>query len=372
MPEDAAGGAAAAGITVSRYQESDRAALLEFRRDHYGFDAAQANPAYVDWQFRDAPGTAASGAPLHVAWKDGRIVGTMGTMRTTIWVKGQPEPGAWVIDFAVHRDLRRSGIGEALGSVSRAGPTTRLLLEVTPAARGIAARAGYEAIGDVPLLVRPLDIAAWLRSRGIPRPLAWLSQAALPTLSGLDALALGLARSERVELVETPSYDGRADAIFAALSTRYPVLCQRDRRWLEWRFERYPQPGRYRMYWVVRKGAPAGYAVLRAGTHHGQPSGVLVDHLCDPGIVPAMLALCLERFRAAGAAVATCLQLDPLAGGAFRRLGFFRRNSGWRFLSRPASGANRSTILDRGAWFLTAGDANVDRDRNPLAPAQRP
>jgi hypothetical protein len=170
--------------------------------------------------------------------------------------------------------------------------------------------------------------------------------------------------------VETPSFDERADAIFAALSNRYPVLCQRDRRWLEWRFERYPQPGRYRMYWVVRKGAAAGYAVLRAGTHHGIPSGVLVDHLCDPAVVPAMLALCMEQFRAAGAAVATCLQLDPLAGAAYRRLGFFRRNSGWRFLCRPT--AKASAILDRGAWFLTAGDANVDRDRIPQPSAERP
>src|ERR1700693_789649 len=362
----AAAAAAAAGITISRYQERDRPALLEFRRDHYGADAAQANPAYVDWQFRDAPGTQERGAPLHVAWKDGRVVGTIGTVRTTVWVKGQPEPGAWVIDFAVHRDLRRNGIGEALGAASRAERATRLILEVTPAARGIATRAGYRVMGDVPLLVRPLDAGRWLRSRGIPLPLAWLSHAALPALAALDALALRAARSERVELVEAPSFDGRADAIFAALSTRYPVLCQRDRRWLEWRFERYPQRGRYQMYWVVRRGAPAGYAVLRAGTHHGIPSGVLVDHLCDPGIVPAVLGLCLERFRSSGAAVATCLHLSPFSGSAFRRLGFLRRNSGWRFLTRPTFAAGGSPILDRGAWFLTAGDANGDRDRTPL------
>ncbi|HZR08108.1 MAG TPA: GNAT family N-acetyltransferase [Myxococcales bacterium] len=367
MLEETAGGPAAAGVTVSRYRESDRAALLEFRRDHYGADAAQADPAYVDWQFRDAPGAAESGAPLHVAWKDGRIVGTIGTVRTSVWVNGQPEPCSWVIDFAVHRDLRRSGIGDALAAVSRAEPRTRLVLEVTPAARGIAARAGHQVLGEVPLLVRPLQPARWLRSRGFPGPLAWISHAASPALAGLDALALRLARSERVELVETPSFDARADAIFAAQSRRYPVLCQRDRRWLEWRFERYPQPGRYRMYWVVRKGVAAGYAVLRAGTHHGIPSGVLADHLCDPAIVPAMLALCVERFRAAGAAVATCLQLDPIAGGAFRRLGFFRRNSGWRFLALPFPATKVSPLLDRGAWFLTAGDANVDRDRSASA-----
>ena len=126
MAEDRAG--PAAGITVSRYQQRDRAALLAFRRDHYGADAAQASPAYIDWQYRDAPGTAELGAPLHVAWKDGRIVGTLGTLRTAVWVDGKPEPGSWVVDFAVHRDLRRSGIGEALGAASRAERGTRMIL----------------------------------------------------------------------------------------------------------------------------------------------------------------------------------------------------------------------------------------------------
>jgi hypothetical protein len=363
MAEDRAG--AAAGITVSRYQQRDRPALLEFRRDHYGADAAQASPAYVDWQFRDAPRTAELGAPLHVAWKDGRIVGTLGTLRTAVWVHARPEPAEWVIDFAVHRDLRRSGIGDALGAASRAAGGTRMILEVTPAARGIANRAGYQLIGDVPLLVRPLDPPRWLRSRGVPAPLAWLSTAALPALGALDALALRFARSERMELVETPSFDARADKIFGALALRYPVLCQRDQRWLQWRFERYPQPGRYRMYWLVRKGEPAGYAVLRAGIHRGAPSGVLVDHLCHPEAVPALIGLCLERFRAAGAAVATCLHLDPSRGRDFRRLGFLRRNSGWRFLARAA--APGSAIHDPAAWFVTGADANVDRDRLPIA-----
>jgi GNAT superfamily N-acetyltransferase len=367
MVEDAAAGSTATGVTVSRCRDRDREALLEFRRDHYGAHAAQADPTYVDWQFRDAPGASERGASLHVAWKDGRIVGTLGTIRTEVFVHGRPEDASWVIDFAVHKDLRRSGIGEALGAASRAEGRTRLILEVTPAARGIAVRAGYGAIGEVPLFVRPIDPARWLRSHAVPQPLAWLSGAAGPALAGLDALALRFARNERIELVETPSFDGRADAIFGALSTRYPVLCQRDSRWLQWRFERYPQPRRYQMYWMVRKGAPVGYAVLRPGTHHGARSGVLVDYLCEPEILPALLGLCLERFRAAGAAVATCLHLNPFSGGAFLRLGFLRRNSGWRFLVRPASPASGAPLLDRGGWFLTAGDANVDRDRAPLA-----
>lgn len=353
-------------IVVSRYERSDRPALIAFRREHYGEGSAQADPAYVDWQFHEAPGIPGEGAPLHVAWKDGRIVGTMGTIRTALHIQGRAAPAAWVVDFAVRRDLRRSGIGEALSVASRRDAGIRLVIDATPATRGIISRTGYQRIGDVPLFVRPLDLRLCSRTFGLPPPLAWLSAAASPAFAALDARALRFARREGLELVEIAAFDGRADVLFAALSQRYPVLCRRDRGWLEWRFQRYPRAGRYRQYWLARGGEMAGYAILRGGMHHGLPAGILVDYLSPPELLPALLGLCIERFRAAGAAVVRCLQLNALAGRAFGKLGFFRRWSGWQLMARPESPATGELFLDPGSWFLTAGDSNVDRERDPI------
>jgi len=356
------------GVVVSRYLQSDRAALLAFRREHYAAGAVQAEPAYVDWQFRDAPGIADLGAPLHVAWMEGRIIGTNATIRTSLHVEGRSLPAAWGIDFAVRKDLRRRGIGEALSAASRAEPSVRLVIEDSAAARGILLRAGYRVIGDVPLFVRPLDPARWLQ-HSVPAAVARVLGAALPALAALEALALRSARRQRMELVETSAFDERADQLFANLSRRYPVLCRRDRRWLEWRFERYPQAGRYHLCWLMRDGAAVGYAVLRAATHRGAPSGVLVDHLCAPEHLRTLLGLCLARFRKAGAAVATCLQLHPSAAGAFRAAGFVRRRSGWQLLVRAHPAIETPSIFDPANWFLTGGDANVDRRSGPaLAP----
>ena len=360
--------AADPGAAISRYEDRDRPALLEFRQDHYGRGTERADPAYVDWQFRQAPQAGALGAPLHVARQGGRIVGALGMVRTSLVVDGQPWPAVWVLDFAGRKELRRSGIGEALGRASRAERATRLVMEAATPTRGILRRAEYHALGDVPLFVRPIDPATLLRARGVPSALASLSSAVLPPLAALDALALRAARREQVELVETAAFDERADSLFAALSHVYPVLCRRDRAWLEWRFQRYPEEGRYRLHWLFRKAEAVGYAVLRSGTHHGARSGVLVDYLCRPGLVPALLTRCLERFRASGAAVACCLHLNPFAAAAFRALGFFRRSSGWPFLIRPESDAVPAAVRDPRKWFLTAGDANVDRDREDGVP----
>ena len=353
----------APGVEISRYRQADREALLEFRRDHYGADAAQADPAYIDWQFRDAPQIAGLGPPLVVARREGKIVGALGTIRTYLHFEGRSLPASWAIDFAVRKELRRAGIGENLSLVSREEAGTRLIIEASAPTRGIVARAHYDSVCDVPLLVRPLDPAAWLRSHRVPAALASLAGAGRPLLAALQARALGAARSLGVELAETRGFDERADALFQVHALRYPLLCRRDREWLEWRFEKYPQPGRYRLHWLMRKGEAVGYAVLRPGAHHGIPSGVLVDYLCAPELIPALLALCLERFRTEGAAVATCLHLSPFAAGAFRSAGFFRRSSGWRFLARAGPGVEPARILDPRSWFVTAGDTNVDRVR---------
>jgi len=353
------------GVVISRYEETDRAALIEFRRHHYGAGAPQADPAYVDWQFRDAPGVRERGAPLWIARKDGSLVGTIARIRTSVRIGEEEVPAAWAVDFAVRADLRKSGIGEALAVVSRREPAVRLVMESATATQGITARTGYRLVCDVPLFVRPLQPARWLQTHRVPRALALLSSPLLPLLAALDDRALRNAHKAGIELVETRSFDDRADRLVADLSPHYPVICRRDRAWLEWRFERHPLAHRYRLHWLVAHGRTVGYAVLREGAYRGAPAGVLVDYLCAPELIGPLLARCIERFREARAAVISCLHLNPAGARAFWGAGFLRRRSGWPFLAQPDGASARATrlLVDPDSWFATAGDSNVDRDR---------
>jgi hypothetical protein len=45
------------------------------------------------------------------------------------------------------------------------------------------------------------------------------------------------------------------------------------------------------------------------------------------------------------------------------RLGFVRRSNAFRFL--VCGGARGDLVRDRGNWFVTLGDSNVDRPRPP-------
>jgi hypothetical protein len=94
--------------------------------------------------------------------------------------------------------------------------------------------------------------------------------------------------------------------------------------------------------------------------HRGMPAGFLVDYLCAPALTGHLLALCLEQFRAQGAAAVYCLHLNAAAEGPLRAAGFLRRRSGWPLLVRPR-GPAESMLLEARNWFLTAADSNVDR-----------
>jgi GNAT superfamily N-acetyltransferase len=357
---------AAASSEISRYQEADRSALLDFRRDHYGPGSIQADPAYVDWQFRDAPGVKELGAHLFIARQGTRVVGAQACIRTWLQSGDERIRAAWVVDFAVRAEFRDRGIGKALGAASRREPLTRLVLDATAPASHIAARADYQSVGIVPLFVRPLAPEELLRAHGAPRWLAAISHVAGRVLGALGDRARTAAEEQHIELLETSAFDERADKLFADISVHYPLVCRRDRVWLEWRFERYPVQRRYRLFHLMRDGETAGYAVLRMGTHWGIPAGVIVDYLCPPGLILPLLGRCGEWFREAGAAVISCLHLNPFAAQPFRTAGYFRRKSGWPLLIRPesASEAARSALADSHRWFLTAGDSNVDRPRD--------
>ena len=356
------------GLRLVRYAPELRAAFLDFRRYHYGQASLLADPAYVEWLFGEgAPGAREKGAPLWLCEdRDQVVVGAQGLIRVALKVGQQTVPAAWSIDFAVREEVRKQGVGSALGAQSRKEVGTRLLLEGTPAAVRIALRVGWKAVCEVPLWVKPLDLGRFARRSEVDLAKRLAIGAAAPLLSILDRRALRAAVAAGVTLVPTAAFDERVDRIWQACAAELPVACPRDLAFLSWRFGQYPAEGRYRIHWLQRGGETLGYAVLRLGDHQGARTGFVVDFLCPRALLPALLARAVELFRAEGATIARCLHLGPHAARAFLPLGFFKRSSGWPFMVRTTDAAAEVAALmeDPAQWFLTAADSNVDRPRD--------
>jgi hypothetical protein len=225
--------------TVSAYQELDRELLFEFRAYHYEGESERTDRAYLDWLFLDEYQRKPGRPALYVCKDQQRIVGTQGVQHVTLKTGRDVVPAAWVADFAVRRELRRgSGIGSAIARTSRSLVKVRMAMDVTPAAASMAFRDGWQFICELPQWVRPLRADQFIRNR-LPRmPRIGIATMMQPALDLLMKRGLQAARAGDRSLVAMSAFDERADAIWSAVSPNFSVICQRDREFLQWRFDR--------------------------------------------------------------------------------------------------------------------------------------
>jgi hypothetical protein len=363
-------------FAVVAYDDRHRAALLEFREAQYGAGSARSNPAYVDWLYSDTRQSRADRPALFIGLDGARVVGTQGMLHVDLKIGQQELPAAWIVDFAVVKELqRRSGIGSSIALASREGMKVRLALDITDAAVAVALKLGWRHVCDLPLWIRPLDVRQLARTRlpGFAAPAAGFGQVAMDVLL---KRGLRFARRHRLELLATGAFDDRADAIWSAASSAYPVASRRDSAYLRWRFDRFPGANAYARYWLKGADGVVGYIVLRFGEHKGTPSAFVIDFFCLPAALPGLMALAIEVCRDAGAIIMYCVTLHPWANASFWPLGFVRRQSGWRFMMyiQDLTPEAARLMSDPSRWFISAGDSNLDHWRalTPSTPAPEP
>lgn len=358
---------------VGPYTPSDEERLLTFRKAYYGPDAFQAQLPHLAWTLAQ-PDADAERFPIHVYRDETGIGGQQSRFFTQVRVGPRVVPGAWLDELMVSAAGRMRGVGSVLTKYAEERQALCMALQVTADARKMLRRAGWDDFGEVPLHVRPL-CAEFLR-RKLPSP---ANRLARPIDAALLAMELAWrvgSRAAGLALEEVEAFDDRSDVLWRSIGPRYPVACRRDRAFLDWRFVRYPMPGRYRLFYLMRGARPAAHLVLRLEDQADLRVGHLVDYLCVPRETPIVLAAAAGVLRREGARAAYCFGLTPAAGWAFPAAGFQRRSSGWPFMVKldEVGPEDREAMRDVRNWFLTAGDSLVDlpREKNVYVDAPRP
>jgi len=312
---------------------------------------------YIAWQYERNPCLAPGQMPLFVRFREGRIEGQAGAR--VVRLKNGPweETAHWITNLFVDPGSQRRGVGAALERVCVAETGIALALDVTPPAERLLRRHGACDLGLVPFYVRPLDVEAFCAKRPMPAIVAPIVSRMVRLL---DRRCARVLRKNPVELVPVDRFSVAADEVWESCAPHYPVLVRRDRVYLNWRFASDPLH-RYELFEVRREGRAIGSAVLRAGEWGAMPAGFVVDWLCAPRDGEALLAACLEVFRARRLAAAYCVHRNPTGTGMLFRIGFVPRPGGFRFLLRGEAGG--AFLRDARSWYVTMGDSNVDRPR---------
>ena len=357
---------------IRPYAPADRDEVLSFRRAMYGPDAFQAAPWYLTWaldQPRDPPD-----APVVWLYRDEHgVSGQVGGYRVGFRVGAARRSALWILDLVVDPAARQHGIGPALTEAASTSDLS-LAIEVSANAYKVFRRLGWADLGDVPLHVRPLT-QAFFKARP-----SWALREAAPVAAAAMRCAEGawrpVVRAAGLELVQAAGFDERSDEAWAQAAAWLPVAGERDRAHLAWRFERFPVPDRYGVYYLMRGARALGYAVLMTEPHGPMVAGRLVDFACARWAVTPLLALAASALRARGADVAYCLCASPLPNWVFSAAGFVSHPSGWPLLAdlHRLTPADQLLAGDESHWFVTSGDSNLDRprERTVYAPNAQP
>jgi hypothetical protein len=149
------------------------------------------------------------------------------------------------------------------------------------------------------------------------------------------------------------------------------IIVRRDRRYLQWKFDR--SPASLTCDLAERGGKAegpegdgdlAGYAVLRVMTRKPYV-GYIVDALAAADDAEAwdhLVAASVDVLQARGVQQVWCVVMNPAAEAALRRFAFVPRDSPMTFFVKPnRPDLDPAFFADGANWFVTKGDADQDR-----------
>jgi len=330
----------------------------------YGPASAFASADWVRWMYDDPPSAAKRGPALWTYRSDGAIQGEIGAIRTRLRVGEREHDFAWSLDLMVSPAHRARGVGAVLPKIVQASAELVGGTEVSESAQKAFARGGWTHLGTLPRWARPVR-GEFARARIPSRVASWVAPAV-----GVASKAVGVVANVRAfgrKLAEIRTFDERADVVWNACAARWPVVSKRDREWLAWRWDACPERRGATSFMMTRKGDPVGWVVMRIEDERGLRAGHILDMLCAPAELDALLALSVAELRAREVDVVYCTLRAPSCEHALAANGFMRRDSGFAMMTfAPASAdeRTRALIADPHAWFVTAGDSDLDRRRD--------
>lgn len=320
---------------------------------------------YHRWQYQENP----AGPALSTVARErstGELIGQFGAIPLRASINGEPQIAALALNVVTDPAYRRQGVFARLGhaangQMAKAGIAFAFALPNENSFPGFVRHLGYHHVGDVPLLVRPVNVRRLVAQR-LPLP-------------GLSALAAALSRPfapplpssappvDSVTVVPVERFDSTFDVFWQRICSRQRVMVVRDAAYLDWRFRQIPLR-RYFPFQAVVADDLAGYIVLRRAEILGMRAGLVVDFVVDPAfgerVGVALLAQALAHFASENVDLLASLMLPHVP-----EYGLLRRTHFWPVPRTLLP--QRFRLVARGGpvvrklehWFLTMGDYDV-------------
>ena len=313
----------------------------------------------VHWRWKYRLG--AANLPPAFYWQepDGRVLGFIGLMRTTLHAGGQRYPAAWFVDWHVTADKRGVGVGLGLLRQAEAAAGILLTLQGSADTRQMLPRLGWQHSQVPATWVRPLTsrfIADWVERQAQVPP--WLrgtvrraATVACPYLRCRQPVALA-----DVVLADVERFPADYDEVWQARATELSAALGRDSGYLNYLCAEYPDDG-YRLQLMRLRQEAVGHLIWRVDTDAGgMRRGRIVDALW-PRARPELVAWLVQsagwQLQQAGADYIECVASSPDLQAALRLHRFRARRSVPIWYHRLPAGAPHPDL-----WHITFLDCD--------------
>lgn len=360
---------------ICGFEDEEIEKALDLVHHEYG-DIELGDRGFFSWQ---AFGNPAGNAIITTSKKeaDERIFGLYEVSPIRVQVENQEILGSIAINLVVHPDARRQGLFTRLAERAYQFCPERGIAFTygfpNPAALpGHTKRLNSPDIGEVPLLLKAIDVRSILRGRGLG-PILSSMGTALYKLFLLGKVPFSRRNrffSSDIEIQEISKFDSKFDDFWRSVKSRYPIWVVRDSSFLNWRYREIPIR-KYEVFAAFARGEMQAYLVTRIMDFQGMRCGMLVDFVIGQYEQSRACGLqliqhALKLFENESVQLAGCL-VQPHADEyeLLKLAGFIKCPK--RFLPQSFPVIMRvhenhkqlASVYEMRKWFFTMGDYDV-------------
>lgn len=288
-------------------------------------------------------------------------------------LKGSPANGGITIDLLVDPNYRRQGLFKVLGrsaidDLEKSGMDFQLAFPRREKVHnGFINRLNWKKIGDLSMLVKPMDLMAVLEkkisNRCVTKIMEW-SGRTLETFS--NKISFGRKKNKfTFRLIDNlPEKINDLSRIFI---TEFPISIIRDKAYLEWRYIQKPAEN-YKILGIFDGDDLMGIIVLKIKRAFSLDVGFIVDILSvlDNEVIDSLIKEALKLFSKERAGFcASIMTKNNIYYRSLRKNGFFsvpRKINPMKYILDAHIGSekiDKKFFYEINNWFITIGDWDI-------------
>jgi hypothetical protein len=340
--------------------------IFQFQRQTYPHRSSELIAPRWRWMYVSSASRLGV-TPMTWVYHDGSgVVAHQGAIPVQVQVGGEKYTTGWFVETMAHERIRGKAIGPMIIKKALEGLPFNLSLGQTEQMRQIQLALGWQVVAPLNTYVLAMRPKTVLRAKVRNKVIADLAAAAL-SMRQVTRRAMSRV-PQNYDVREIERFDARHDRFWRTIQGEFPCAVVRDASFLNWKFVEQPGQEVIRLE-LIRHGEVAAltsFVIREPDSHYPYRRALLLDLLASPSDTGSVLAA-LDAVRGVAntrkAALVsfdvTCQRIER----SVRRFGFIFRGHTRVFLvsARGLPERHRRLVLNRGNWFLSRADSDIDR-----------